>query len=473
MSVRQYVLPVLATGVGAAVVVAGVASAQGGAPAAAPHDHQAGAHNHQAAAHNHAAAGSAGTAVQRGDSGYETSSRASATYLAAGMVGRNEVGAGDPDGRAMGVVRIKGDQVSYVVRWQGIAAPRAFHIHSGAAGTNGPVRVDFALSELPAGIQAITGSVKVTDQVLLDAIEANPSNWYLNLHTGEFPAGAVRGQLRTLPKAVDLAGVLHGTLTANLSAHANGAQEVPATDPDGRAEWLLRASDDKVRYSAVWSGIGAPTNGHIHRGAEGVNGPVVIDFFAAPNGLPASVTGVAGEVPADASVVKQLAANPANWYTNLHNAEFKAGAVRGQVMVNRHGQPRAVQAAVVGASQIYSCAKQADGSFGYGQFGVAAVLREGILHSFAKPVAGPPQWIAPDGTAVTATVLSRSDNGAGNIPELVLAAKQTGGRSGILAATRLILRLNTVGGVAPTGPCDPETQAVATVPYQADYLFLG
>ena len=60
----------------------------------------------------------------------------------------------------------------------------------------------------------------------------------------------------------------------------------------------------------------------------------------------------------------------------------------------------------------------------------------------------------------------------GNIPELLLDAKQVGGRSGILADTTQILRLNTVGGVARAGSCDPETRSIATVPYQADYLFL-
>jgi len=35
-----------------------------------------------------------------------------------------------------------------------------------------------------------------------------------------------------------------------------------------------------------------------------------------------------------------------------------------------------------------------------------------------------------------------------------------------------ILRLNTVGGVAPAGACDPATQPIVKVPYKADYVFL-
>ncbi|GAA0945035.1 hypothetical protein GCM10009554_39620 [Kribbella koreensis] len=468
MSVRKYVLPAVVTGVAASVVVAGVAFAHD--------DHSA---QDAIVTHNSHQAADAGPPVAAAAG----NSKAPAVYLAAGLSGRNEVpvaggpAVGDPDGRATAVVRIKGDLVSYAVRWQNITAPKAFHIHQGAAGTNGGVKIDFLGSDIPAGASAVTGTVKVTDQALLDSIRANPAGFYLNLHTAEFPGGAVRGQTHALSRAVDLNGVLNGSVADNLQAVADGKQEVPGPKPsgdkDGRAEWLLQASGDKVSYAAVWSGIGAPTNGHIHAGAKGVNGAVAADLFADADGLPASVTGIAGTATVGAELAGQLAKNPAGFYTNLHTAEFSGGAVRGQLARNTHGQPRAAQAAVVGGSQIYRCVAQPGGGFAFGQFGVAAVLREGILHSFSKPVDGPPQWIAPDGTAVTGKLITKSANGQGNLPELLLDAKQVGGRSGILADSTQILRLNTVGGVAPAGSCDPEKDAIATVPYQADYLFLG
>ncbi|GAA1678492.1 hypothetical protein GCM10009745_22640 [Kribbella yunnanensis] len=471
MSVRKFVLPVLATGLAATTVVAGVAFAHD--------DHPAPTGGQPSSGHEHAVGGGQAST----STGYQTTSKAPAVFLAAGLVGRNEVlvaggpAVNDPDGRAFGVVRIKGDQVSYAVRWQNISAPKAFHIHQGAAGTNGGVKIDFLGSDIPAGVQAVTGSVKVTDQALLAAIKANPNSFYLNLHTAEFPGGAVRGQTHALGRAVDLNGVLNGSTADNLRSVADGKQEVPGPKPsgdlDGRAEWLLQASGDKLSYATVWSGIGAPTNGHIHAGAKGVNGAVAADLFADTDGLPASVTGVAGTATVGADLVAKLKSNPAGFYTNLHTGEFSGGAVRGQLAKNNGGQPRALQAAVVGGSQIYHCTAQPGGGFAFGQFGVAAVLRDGILHSFSRPVDGPPQWIAPDGTAVTASLVTKSANGDGNIPELLLDARQAGGRSGILADATQILRLNTVGGVAPAGACDPETQAVVSVPYQADYLFLG
>jgi hypothetical protein len=36
-----------------------------------------------------------------------------------------------------------------------------------------------------------------------------------------------------------------------------------------------------------------------------------------------------------------------------------------------------------------------------------------------------------------------------------------------------VLRLNTVGGLAPTGACDPQATPIVNVPYQADYVFIN
>jgi hypothetical protein len=63
---------------------------------------------------------------------------------------------------------------------------------------------------------------------------------------------------------------------------------------------------------------------HIHQGAAGVNGPVVVDFMEPVNGL-------RGCVPADPALVKQIRQNPADYYVNVHTTMFPAGEVRGQL----------------------------------------------------------------------------------------------------------------------------------------------
>lgn len=64
------------------------------------------------------------------------------------------------------------------------------HIHRGKAGVAGPIVVPFFEGALPAR----TRCVRVT-RTLSRQIRRNPDGFYVNVHTQEFPAGAIRGQL--------------------------------------------------------------------------------------------------------------------------------------------------------------------------------------------------------------------------------------------------------------------------------------
>jgi hypothetical protein len=135
---------------------------------------------------------------------------------------------------------------------------------------------------------------------------------------------------------VALESVLAHGFGGTLTALADGRQEVPAPgtkvgDKDGRAAWLVQVKGTRVHFATTWKRIAAPTNGHIHRGVKGKNGPVVVDFFADANGLPAGISGLAGSGTASAKVAKGIKNNPKGWYTNLHTTEFPGGAVRGQL----------------------------------------------------------------------------------------------------------------------------------------------
>ena len=77
---------------------------------------------------------------------------------------------------------------------------RAFHIHRGVQGVNGPVVIDprFSPAFDATGAGKIFRSVVITDPTGLDtvrAILANPGNFYFNLHTASAPGGLIRGQL--------------------------------------------------------------------------------------------------------------------------------------------------------------------------------------------------------------------------------------------------------------------------------------
>lgn len=99
---------------------------------------------------------------------------------------------GDTDGSGMAILTLNQGlgEISYELTADGIASPVAAHIHMGAAGTNGPVVVEF---DAPVGGSS-SGVVSV-DPELIKAIRKNPENFYVNIHNSEFPSGAIRGQL--------------------------------------------------------------------------------------------------------------------------------------------------------------------------------------------------------------------------------------------------------------------------------------
>lgn len=83
-----------------------------------------------------------------------------------------------------------------------------------------------------------------------------------------------------------------------------------------------------------------------------------------------------------------------------------------------------------------------------------------------------PFWQASDGSRVVASVTAKADAPeAGAIPWLLLAARPADGPAtpGLLAGVTHIQRVNTAGGSAPTGGCQPGHPL--RVPYRADYHF--
>ena len=69
------------------------------------------------------------------------------------------------------------------------ATPTASHIHTGAKGVTGAVLVPFGASFARSGCSTST-------KAIIDAILANPSGYYVNVHNASYPGGAIRGQLK-------------------------------------------------------------------------------------------------------------------------------------------------------------------------------------------------------------------------------------------------------------------------------------
>jgi hypothetical protein len=262
---------------------------------------------------------------------------------------------------------------------------------------------------------------------------------------------------------------------ASLVASLEGRNEVTSGAPEGQALGLFGIHDDTLTFAISWRGTGAPTEAHIHAGVRGVDGPVVVRLFTTPRPAGGFTSGAV--TVSDSNLLAALRSEPSGFYVDLHTHVFPGGAARAQLHLLSHAASTsgvaALQESVIIGSQIYACTQQSDGSFAFTQHDVEARLGGGIHHTFVQPDAGPPQWQAPDGSAVTGTVVTRNANGEGNIAELDLDATQIGSPTGLLGNVVEVLRLNTVGGVAPAGVCDPQATPIVKVPYQADYVFIN
>ena len=115
------------------------------------------------------------------------------TKLSAKLSGSNEVGGGDPNGSGTAAVKMRGTEICFDLKWSGFEAIMS-HIHKAPAGTNGDVVVPFFTSESPLDTNSKSGCVTAKAS-LVKAIMAKPGNYYVNVHSPEFPKGAARGQL--------------------------------------------------------------------------------------------------------------------------------------------------------------------------------------------------------------------------------------------------------------------------------------
>lgn len=118
-------------------------------------------------------------------------SAASAQVFSTALVGANEPDGGDPDGTGVAVVAISGTTVNFFLTANNLSTITGAHIHRGSTGG---IVVGFS----PTFVNGVAmGSVPGAAQSLIDEIVANPSAFYVNVHSTEHPGGAIRGNLNS------------------------------------------------------------------------------------------------------------------------------------------------------------------------------------------------------------------------------------------------------------------------------------
>jgi hypothetical protein len=225
------------------------------------------------------------------------------------------------------------------------------HIHNGKVGANGPVVIDTRLSGTNTIVTNAEGSGSVNREVAITSTDPsfdflrglleNPENYYVNIHTTQFPGGVIRAQLvketyhyktimTTANEAPPVTGVdtaATGWVTARINRGAGGTLTGGAVTFD-------------VNYTNT--GPITFTGLHIHYpGVAGINAPVVIDTGLRGTATVESTTGtgnITRVVNVDSTNAAAMAAlnalitAPDTAYINLHTTQFPGGVARSQLL---------------------------------------------------------------------------------------------------------------------------------------------
>ena len=122
------------------------------------------------------------------------------TLFHATLSAANEVPARGSAANGAAGFTLDGDRVLYSIEANQIDNITASHIHSGAAGANGPVRVFLFQGPTTGAVNGrlVEGSFSAADvtgisfEALLAEMQAGTA--YVNVHTTQFPGGEMRGQ---------------------------------------------------------------------------------------------------------------------------------------------------------------------------------------------------------------------------------------------------------------------------------------
>jgi hypothetical protein len=185
----------------------------------------------------------------------------------------------------------------------------AAHIHVAAPGVAGPVRVPLCA---PCA-SGVTGTATISADVL-DAILNDRA--YVNVHTPTNPAGEIRDQISIVagikttlrasqerPRPKGKLAKAKGTFTATVSRSGGS----------GVITWKLTFSKLSGRAIAA----------HIHAGARGKAGPVIVPLCTACR------SGAHGRTTVNESVLDALESG--RTYVNVHTNKNPAGEIRGQI----------------------------------------------------------------------------------------------------------------------------------------------
>jgi uncharacterized protein (TIGR03437 family) len=246
--------------------------------------------------------------------------------------------------------------VTFDANYTGFPDPTTFtgfHIHNGPAGVAGPVIINTGIgagaASVPSGpggagslhydVPINPGDARFSDEAAtLNGLFTNPNNFYINLHNTVNPSGEIRDQLRDTSAALFQVTMLPSNETPPIAG-------LDASAPAEIGLYTIRNADGSVAAGTVNFGIAARfpaaasfTGLHIHSGAAGVAGPVVIptnvggdNVVVSDNGSASIFRWVLVGDRTGVQLLNSILQNPASAYVNLHTSVNPGGAVRAQL----------------------------------------------------------------------------------------------------------------------------------------------
>ncbi len=257
---------------------------------------------------------------------------------------------------ALGVRNSAGEIVEGVVRFDvnyRFAAPdgtaSGLHIHNGPAGINSGVVIQpnpgVAVAQglaIEAGVGNITrGSANITSAPALTALRdlfaGQAAGHYVNLHSSApgHGSGIIRGQLQYTGNVTLRTDLSPGNVVPPATVHA----EAPATlqiyvtrNQAGQITAGAVVFDTNFEFPGQTEFLGM----HIHRGAAGTEGLIVINSglrgtTSAGAGNFFQIANVSSETPEALEALNGLLANPERYYLDIHTTAHPGGALRNQL----------------------------------------------------------------------------------------------------------------------------------------------
>ncbi|HEY3271538.1 MAG TPA: CHRD domain-containing protein [Geothrix sp.] len=228
----------------------------------------------------------------------------------------------------------------------------AAHIHDGAPGVAGPIVIP--LTGGPGGVWSVPANTVLT-AAQYASLQAN--TYYVNVHSATYAGGEIRGQIELRVSFANL----------------TGGQEAPATTSTatGFGSLAVNALTGAVQGSVVTAGI-TGTAAHIHEGAPGVAGPILISLTDAGGGM--------WVVPPGATLTSAQVTSWQNGtlYVNVHTSANPGGEIRGQLNLSA---PVTQAATLSGANEVPPTPSVATGSGAVGINPITLELSGGLSTS--------------------------------------------------------------------------------------------